>query len=120
MYSRAISTGVYTYIRPREMLSVISLNEKFNLGSREVDSERLIGAINIFRPLLTWSGNHLLTLSDSAERAPACAWHAKGAKLLLDTLEPDGTTFGRSNEPLDLLQAHAAGSTEELSTTSCE
>ena len=40
--------------------------------------------------------------------------------LLLDILEPDGTTFGRSNEPLDLLQAHAAGSTEELSTTSCE
>ena len=40
--------------------------------------------------------------------------------LLLDILETNGTTFGRSNEPLDLLQAHAAGSTEELTTTSCE
>ena len=40
--------------------------------------------------------------------------------LLLDIMEPDGTTLGRNNEPLDLLQAHAAGSTEEFSTTSCE
>ena len=48
------------------------------------------------------------------------SWHTKGAKLLLDILEPDGTTFGRSNEPLDLLQARAAGSTEEFSATSCE
>ena len=35
-------------------------------------------------------------------------------------MELDGTTFEGNNEPLDLPQVHAAGSTEELTTTSCE
>ena len=35
-------------------------------------------------------------------------------------MELDGTTFEGKNEPLDLPQVHAAGSTEELTTTSCE
>ena len=39
---------------------------------------------------------------------------------MLDIMELDGTTFEGNNEPLDLLQVHAAGSTEELTTASCE
>ena len=35
-------------------------------------------------------------------------------------MELDGTTFEGNNEPLDLLQVHAAGSIEELTTTSCK
>ena len=35
-------------------------------------------------------------------------------------MELDGTTFEGKNEPLDLPQAHAAGSTEELTTTNYE
>ena len=35
-------------------------------------------------------------------------------------MELDGTTFEGKNEPLDLPQVHAAGSTEELTTTNYE
>ena len=66
------------------------LNEKFNLGSRGVEFWKVIGYNATFPRswrfwlvrltssdhLPVWSGNHLLLLSTSTERAPAITWQS--------------------------------------------
>ena len=72
---------------------MIKLNEKFNLGSREVDFESLIGAITSSDQYPIGLGTTFLLLSDAAERTSACTDMPEEPNSCWNIMELVGSLF---------------------------